>query len=357
MAPGEDDTDKPYEPSRKKLDDARRRGEFARSPDLVSASAYLGLLIVALSAGRWSLAEVAERLARFLTPGGLTSAPVEPRAHLATLPADLVGPAGLWLVAPALCAAIALTVQRGWVFAPGKTAPRLDRISPVSNARQKFGVHGLFEFAKSAAKLFVYCVALGALLAIRLPDMIAPVQYPPGAAVIALLDLTVEAVAVICAIAVGIGGLDYLWQIAHHLKTQRMSRKEMTDEQKESEGDPFLKAERRRRGDAIATNRMLAEVPTADVVLTNPTHYAVALKWSRAAGSAPVVVAKGTNEIAARIRERAAETGVPLRRDPATARAIHAAVDIGQEILPEHYRAVAAAIRFAEAMRDRARRR
>ncbi|NCM97925.1 MAG: flagellar biosynthesis protein FlhB, partial [Rhodobacterales bacterium] len=133
--------------------------------------------------------------------------------------------------------------------------------------------------------------------------------------------------------------------------------KEMMDENKDSEGDPHTKAARRQRGYDIATNRMLEDVPQADVIVVNPTHYAVALKWDRAARRAPVCVAKGVDEIAARIRERAAAAGVPIHRDPPTARALHASVEIGQEIRPDQYRAVAAAIRFAEAMRKRARQR
>jgi flagellar biosynthetic protein FlhB len=133
-----------------------------------------------------------------------------------------------------------------------------------------------------------------------------------------------------------------------------MTRQEMTEEHKESEGDPHFRAHRRQRGQEIAMNRMLRAVPEADVVLVNPTHYAVALKWNRKDGRAPVCIAKGRDEVAARIRERANAAGVPVHRDPPTARALHAALDIGDEIGREHYQAVAAAIRFAEAMRKKA---
>lgn len=136
-----------------------------------------------------------------------------------------------------------------------------------------------------------------------------------------------------------------------------MSRKELMDESKETEGDPHIRQQRRQKGYDIATNRMLSEVPNADVVIVNPEHFAVALKWERASGRAPICIAKGQDEVALRIRRAAAETGVPIRRDPPTARAIYASVDIGREIHSEHYRPVAAAIRFAEAMRARARER
>jgi len=129
----------------------------------------------------------------------------------------------------------------------------------------------------------------------------------------------------------------------------------MMDETKEAEGDPHLKNERRQRGHRIATNRMLADVPGADVVIVNPAHYAVALKWSRLPGEAPICVAKGVDEIAAAIREAARGAGVPIHADPPTARVLHATTRIGAQIPEGQYRAVAVAIRFAEDMRRKAR--
>ena len=158
-----------------------------------------------------------------------------------------------------------------------------------------------------------------------------------------------------CLIAVTIAGVDLVWQRFDHARRLRMSYQDLREEARQSEGDPHMKAQRRSRAEAIATNRMLLDVPKADVVIVNPTHYAVALKWSRAKGSAPVCVAKGEDEVALRIREVAATAGVPVHSDPPTARALHATVEIGREIAPEHYRAVAAAIRFADRMRQAAR--
>ena len=158
-------------------------------------------------------------------------------------------------------------------------------------------------------------------------------------------------------LSIVIAALDLAWVNFDHRRKLKMTLQELRDETKESEGDPAVKAKRRRRATEIATNRMLADVPRADVVVVNPTHYAVALAWTRKRGSAPRCVAKGTDEIAARIREIAGESGIPIHRDPPTARTLHATVDIGQEIPPELYRAVAAAIRFAEDMRRRMRER
>ena len=151
------------------------------------------------------------------------------------------------------------------------------------------------------------------------------------------------------------GAADYGWQWLQHRRRNMMTRQEMVEEQKESEGDPHTKGQRQQKGRQIAMAQMLQDVAKADVVLVNPTHYAVALKWRRGDRSAPICVAKGVDDLAARIRAKAAEAGVPVHRDPPTARAVYATVEIGQPIRPEHYKSVAAAIRFAEAMRKRAK--
>jgi flagellar biosynthetic protein FlhB len=135
-----------------------------------------------------------------------------------------------------------------------------------------------------------------------------------------------------------------------------MSREDLKKETKQTDGDPAMKQQRRQRGYDIAMNKMLVETATADVVIVNPTHYAVALKWDPTSGQAPIVVAKGMDEIAARIRQVANENAVPIRSDPPTARAIHASCYVGDSIKPDQYRAVAAAIRFAEVIRKKARR-
>ena len=157
-------------------------------------------------------------------------------------------------------------------------------------------------------------------------------------------------------ISLAVGGIDFLWQSAEHIRKNRMSRKEITDEAKESDGDPHLKQQRRQRGYEIATNQMLSEVPDATVVIVNPTHYAVALRWERGQGKVPICIAKGVDEIAARIRETASENGVPIFRDPPTARQLFASVELGAPIERDQIRAVAAAIRFADLVRSKGRR-
>lgn len=359
MSGGEDEADKEHDASQQKLDDARKDGDIPRSVDLQTAAATGGLLLALISLGAWAVERAgtagmvvldqADRLSTLVITGG--------SGAIAGLILSFAGPPiALLLVAPVLVLAL-LFATRGVVFAPTKLAPKLSRISPISTAGQKFGMEGLVEFAKSTLKLGIVGVVLYQLLAARLEDILASLYLTPAMSAALMSRLVLEFLFIVFLIQLALGGVDYLWQIFRHRQRHRMSRKEMMDEFKESEGDPHLKSARRQRAQEVATNRMLTDVASANVVVVNPTHYAVALKWDRTKGGAPVCVAKGVDEIAAKIRERAAEHGVPIHSDPPTARAIHATVEIGQEIRVEQYRAVAAAIRFADAMRRRARKR
>lgn len=353
----EDNEEKEHEASQHKLDEARKKGEVVKSTDLLTAASYGGLLLVMAVLGKSMISRLgdssvvlfdqADRLAPLMLQGG------------SALPGGLlasVGAATLPLfLALAVAVLLMLFLQRAIVFAPDKLKPRLSRISPISNAKNKFGRSGLFEFAKSFAKLVVISIVLWMFLVSRLPDIVATLHLEPGLVGQMLFSMMGDFLVLVLVITGLIGAVDYLWQRQEHFRKQRMSRKEMMDEMKNSEGDPYMKQKRRQKGYDIAMNQMMADVPKADVVIVNPTHYAVALKWNRSSAGAPVCVAKGVDEVAARIRAAAAEAGVPVHPDVATARALHATVEIGQEIQPEHYKAVAAAIRFSEAMRQKAK--
>ncbi|HLQ17670.1 MAG TPA: flagellar type III secretion system protein FlhB [Tabrizicola sp.] len=355
----EDDSDKEHEASQQKLDQARKDGDVPRAVDLQTAVATGGFLLALFALGSWAversgtaamvLLDQADRLSSLLTTGGV--------APVAGMIIAVAGPPlVLLLLGPILVIAL-LIASRGFVFAPKKLEPKLSRISPIATAAHKFGIEGLVEFAKGAVKLCLVSVILYYFLAAKLQEILASLYLTPAMSGALMARLTLHFLLIVFVVQLLLGVVDFLWQTFRHRQKLRMSRKEMMDEFKESEGDPHLKSARRQRAQEVATNRMLTDVASANVVMVNPTHYAVALKWDRSKGGAPVCVAKGVDEIARKIRERAAEHGVPIHSDPPTARAIHATVEIGQEIRVEHYRAVAAAIRFADTMRKRARRR
>ena len=357
MSEPNDDTEREHEPSQRRLDQARERGDVPMSADLISAAVYGGFLVAlmvtganavqqAASAGM-TLLEQADRLAPMILQAG--------RAPTAGLLAAFALPFLPLLLIPLVAALLGAALQRGLIFAPEKLTPKLSRISPLTIFGQKFGRDGLFNFVKSFAKLLVVCLLVAFLVPQHASDMITSLQVSPGQSMTLLVQILIEFMFLALLSTLVFGGFDYGWQYLQHRRRNRMSRQEMIDEYKESDGDPQTKAQRRQRGREIATNQILAEVARADVIVVNPTHYAVALKWQRGDKNAPICLAKGVDDIAARIREKAAELGIPIHRDPPTARAIYASVEVGEPVRHEHFKAVAAAIRFAEAMRKRAR--
>ncbi len=226
---------------------------------------------------------------------------------------------------------LGLIATRALIFSPQKLAFDIKRINPVKNAAQKFGKDGLVTFAFSLGKAGLVCAG-GWFLFASLLDRIAAAAMADGQWVAALGSILGQVLMLGLVVSIVFTVPDMLWKWFDHRRKNRMSRQEMQDEFKDSEGDPHMKGARRQRAVDIAMKQMLADVPTADVIIVNPTHYAVALKWSRGSGRAPVCVAKGTDEVAARIRAKATEAGVPIWSDPPCARAIHAQVKVGEEI-------------------------
>ncbi len=361
MSEGADEgQEKSFDATPQKLQKAREQGNIAVSQDVHAAAAYIGMIAALVAFGAAAAAAFGAALTPFLSgvdrlegrilgPGGLMlSALMVATACVAALPL---------FIGPALGALASLLAQQAIVVAPSKLAPKLSRLSPIETAKKKFGPTGLMEFLKSAVKLFVIGTVTWFWLEGRAAQLIGLAAAPPREIGRALGEAMLSLLTIVAIVAAAIAAIDFVWQRFDHARQQRMTFEEMKKENKETEGDPAIKQKRRARAQEIASNRMLADVPKADVVIVNPTHYAVALKWTRAPGEAPECVAKGVDEMARKIRELAAEAGVPIHRDPPTARALHAEVEIGRQVRPEHYRAVAAAIRFSDQMRAKARRR
>ncbi len=350
--------DKPFAPTQRKLDDARSKGNVARSNDLNAAVAYAGLVLAAVIWGGAMLSGFGMALTGFFSDRlwqavdlrsgstvALTTGPIL-EAFLALSPVFLF---------PLVLVLAGILAQRTMIFYGGNLSPKLSRLSPIENAKKKFGRSGLFEFFKSFLKLSLYSLLLAFYIYKREPQMIASAMLDAHQVILLLGELSVGFFLVVLAIAACLGIIDYAFQKAEHLRNLRMSHKEMMDEHKNSEGDPTMKQRRRQRAQELSQVQMLQKVKDADVVIVNPEHYAVALAWTRAPGSAPECVAKGVDELALTIRRLAAENAVPIYPEPPTARALFATVDIGQEIAPEHYGPVAAAIRFAEGLREKRR--
>ena len=350
--------EKPFEASAQKLLEARRKGEVAKSTDLGTAAAYAGLILALLLFGSTAAKEFADATFQIYGDVDRSAAQVFGGNGQDAL-GDLLNRLAVkllplfWL--PAVLAMTCYLAQRAVVFAPTKLRPKISRISLVSNAKNKFGLNGLMEFFKSILKLAAYSICLAMLLQAALPTLNGTIWMAPQIGVIQTQRTLLHLLLLAFLITLTIGTVDFFWQRHRHLTRLRMTSQEMKEEQKRTEGDPQVKQQRRQKAMEIAGSRMFEDIPTADVVIVNPTHYAVALKWNRQKGEVPICVAKGVDEVAARIRRAAMEHAVPVHSDPPTARALFASTDLGTPIPPDLYAAVAVAIRFAEAMRARAK--
>ena len=354
----EDEGDKVYEPTPRKIEKAREQGDIAQSKELHGLALYLGLLAASFFAGSWMINYIGARLVAFFGNVTLILAgdnTVSLAHALGELTLHSIIGMSPFIAGMLLFPLFSMVAQNSITFAPDKIMPNLSRISPIAGFKNKFGKEALVEFFKGCVK--TACVGLGVWY-IAMPMLeTAPALIGKDSRQFGLLlgKVWIDILIAVTIIAAIIGVADFLWQKYSFMTRMMMSLKEMKDEMKDSEGDPHVKAKRKQMGRDIAMNQMIQEVPKADVVIVNPTHYAVALKWSKEKGTAPICIAKGIDEIALAIKEIAQKENIPVRSDPPLARTLHASVKIGEQILEEHYRAVAAAIRFADEQRRKQR--
>jgi flagellar biosynthetic protein FlhB len=254
------------------------------------------------------------------------------------------------LAAAMVAGAAAVLLQTKFLLHPDSLRPKVSRISPMAGVKRVFGFNGLVEMAKSLGKLGLLVVAMWIAVRgdwhrlLRLPWQ-DPHSLLPAVARPAFHLL----IASVCTQGV-IAGADLMWVRFRHARDMRMSKQDIRDELKDTEGNPHIKARIRRIRLMRARKRMMAKVPGATVVLTNPTHYAVALAYDRANNPAPRIVAKGADSVAARIREVAEANGVPVVANPPLARALYR-LDLDTEIPAEHYKAVAEIIAYVWRLR------
>lgn len=336
----------------RRLEQAREEGQVARSRELTSA-----LLLLAAAGGCLGGGSLAGAWLNNLLRKGLTfgrEAAFDPQAafshagELSIQAAGLILPVLGALAATALLAPLALG---GWLFTTKPLTPDLARLSPGRWLSQTLSAHGAIEVAKSAAKaLLIGGAALLAVWHFR-EQMMLLLAGPSASAIVRAAYLAGLGLAAAAAAMVVIAAIDVPAQLWRHYSQLRMTGEEVRREMKESEGDPLLKQKIRSQQREIARRRMMSEVAKADVVVTNPAHYAVALAWNESGMRAPRVVAKGTELVAARIKEIAAEHQVPVLEAPPLARALHRHTEIGDEIPAALYNAVAQVLAWTYALR------
>lgn len=331
----------------KRRDEARKKGQVARSMEVNTALVLLAAIAVLAIAGPRLLDRFEGIMSQGLEQAGDPS--LATRSAIGSVAGWALG-ATLGVVAPffavgLLAGLIASVGQVGFKLTPKAVAPSFHKISPLAGFKRLFGPQSLFELVKNLVKVGV--VGAAAFLAIwpKLPELSLLVGLPPAS----ILATTSSLVLTICLWVGGAFALiavaDFWWQRRQHEKGLKMTKEEVRREAREGDVAPEIKGQIKKRQFELARRRMLAEVPTADVVVTNPTHFAVALRYDGKV-PAPEVVAKGQDHIAAAIRRVAEEHGVPILSNPPLARALYREVELGQMIPEAFYSAVAEVLAF-----------
>src|SRR6202165_3008111 len=346
MADENDSSDKTEDPTQKRLDDAHDRGNVAKSQEIntwfVIAGATLILSTFSASIGGGILMPLRNLIANswMIHADGPGLLALAQSLEYAVLPA--VGVPFLILVRAAIGGNM---IQHRLVWSGEQLKPKLSKASPGAGFKRVFGKQAVANFAKGIFKV----VALGTvMLAVLWPErhrLESMVRFDPAAILGATTTLTLQLMGAVVAMLAVVAIADYFFQYRQWYQRQKMSLQEMKEEFKQSEGDPHVKGRIRQLRHARMKKRMMAAVPKASVIITNPTHYAVALSYERGM-SAPVCVAKGVATLAFKIREIAEAHDIPIVENVALARALHATVEIDDEIPVEHYHAVAEIIGY-----------
>ncbi|WP_199096916.1 flagellar biosynthesis protein FlhB [Dyella sp. ASV21] len=341
------DQEKTEQPSEKRLREAREKGELPRSRDLSGAVVVLAGVCALISGGQGALEHVQRiyRLGLVYRRDALFSDELPSRVlSLATREAVLLlAPLGLATVLAALAAPILLG---GLNFSTQALEPKLERLDPIAGLGRIFAMRGLVELAKSLLKLLLIGGVLVMVLKNWQDDLMGTGLGEVGPGMLRAMSLLGHGALLFGSVLALIGGVDALYQKFDHNKRLRMTRQELKDESKESDGNPELKGRIRQMQYQMARKRMMQELPKADVLITNPSHFAVALRYDEGRMGAPRVIAKGMDELALQIRMVAASHRIPTVEAPPLARALYATTRIDREIPASLYVAVAQVLAY-----------
>ena len=352
-----DDSQKTEDPTPRRIEQAREKGQVARSQEVNHWFIILAITLIVTIFAAPMTRNIANSLYRFIErPHTIGTDTGELRRVIM----ETLGDLGLAMLAPlavvVLAALVAGVIQNGLVISAESIKPKLDKISPAKGLKRMFSSKSLVEFSKGLTKIII----VGAVLVVLLwPEFsvipnITGMSVPQFGALVQ--GLAIRVLVGVLAVMTIIAALDFLYQKQQHLKQLRMSKQEMKEEYKQTEGDPMVKARLRQIRVERARKRMMAAVPEADVVITNPTHYSVALKYDAETMGAPRLIAKGVDSLAMRIREVAQTHDIPIVENPPLTRALYETVDLDREIPSEHYRAVAEVIGYVMRLKGQSRR-
>jgi flagellar biosynthesis protein FlhB len=335
-------------PTGKRLQEARGRGQVAKSQDLSAAVDLIGGVILIATLGGSAVAALAV-LMRQVLDGQAPGSDLDAGSIRATL--TWAGAHTGRIAAPALglmflVSFLAQVGQIGWHITTDPLRPKLERLNPASGLKKLFNTRNLVKTLLNSLKLALIATVATILIRSFLPSIAALPLLEMGPAMFKTLQLAAQLAAVLLAILLMLGLADYLYQRWQHTRDLRMTKQEVKEERRSMEGDPEIKARRFRMAREIAMHRIQQSVPTADVIVTNPTHFAVALRYDSGNMHAPKVVAKGADFLALHIRQIGAAHAVPIVERPPLARGLYWGVEVGREIAPEFYEAVAEVLAY-----------
>jgi len=330
-------------PTARRRREARNKGQVAKSQDLAGAILLLGaviLLVVFVSVLGEGLARV---LRRSLTGEALAS-PVGP--DLAPQAVRQAFDEIMWMVAPMMLIIFVLAglshfIQIGPLLTAEPLKPKLDKLSPIKGIKRIFGLRGIMKTVMNSAKLAAMIIVSYIVIAGELDKIAALPQLEAGAAFVLLGRIILTLALWLALLLILIALIDFAYQRWQHTKDLKMTKQQVKDERKSTEGDPEVKGRRLRMYQQVVQQQLASAVPQADVIVTNPTHFSVAIRYDQETMSAPEVTAKGADEIALRIRYMAAMNDVPIVQRPPLARALYYNVEVGDPVHPEHYQAIA----------------
>jgi flagellar biosynthesis protein FlhB len=342
-----DDSQKTEDPTGRRLQEAHDSGQVANSREVNNLFMILALTISVVAFGGSISRDILNMALPFVEAPDKVPTDI---GHLTTLGWKLMGMILLSGAAPLAMALIAAFgagyLQFGLVLSGESLMPSLEKISPLAGLKRIFSLRSLSEFLKGLLKIAIVGSIAFWILMPSIGDLHKLIGMEAVQLVAVIRQLTDRLLIAILSAIVAITLADVLYQRYEHVKGLRMSRQELKDEARESEGDPLVKGRLRQLRMERARKRMMAEVPKADVVVTNPTHYAVALRYDQSEMQAPKVIAKGVDSLALKIREIAAAAEIPVVENPPLARGLYASVEIDQEVPPEFYKAVAEVIGY-----------
>jgi flagellar biosynthetic protein FlhB len=355
MAEGSDGASRTEAPTGRRLSQAREQGDVPKSMEVPAFLALAASATVLVTMGGAMAREIAAKLEIFFERPDAFDMSGAGLVKVMDLALQAAAPAAWIMIAATVAGVAGNLLQTGLIWAPSKIAPNFAKVNPISGLGRLFSIDGLVNFLKSFAKMMAVGFTVWIVLKPRAPELAMLGRLDPAA----ILPVAAEWLWALCLGVMIVFGLlalaDFFFQRIRFTEKMKMSREETKQETKDTDGDPLVKAKLRQKRMAASKRRIIQNVPKATLVVMNPTHYAVALRYVRGETPAPVCVAKGVDALALKIKEVALAHDIAVIEDPPLARALYAAMEIDEAIPREHFEAVAKIVGLVLGVGRRAR--